>query len=93
MTTVELYLTTVTDAQRAEYARIRAIVLDFAPDADEGISYNLPGFKVNGKPLIWVGSFKKHMSIFPGTIKFTPDKPLSDDTIREILVNRLAEIT
>lgn len=93
MSTVEQYLKIVTDAQRAEYERIRAIVLDFAPGADEVISYNMPGFKLDGKPLIWVGAFKKHMSIFPGTIKFTPEKPLSDDTIKDILVNRLAEIS
>lgn len=93
MSTVEQYLESVTDAQRLEYRRIRGIVLEFAPDADELISYNMPGFKINGKPLIWVGSFKKHMSIFPGTIKFTPEKPLSDDAIKEILTNRLTEIS
>jgi uncharacterized protein YdhG (YjbR/CyaY superfamily) len=93
MSTVEQYLTTITDAQRLEYERIRGIVLDVAPGADEVISYNMPGFKINGKPLIWVGAFKRHMSIFPGTIKFTPEKSLSDDTIREILSQRLAEIS
>ena len=91
--TVEDYLQSLAPEVRSAVEDVRAAIHQAAPGADEVISYNMPVFKLDGKPLIWVGAFKKHMNIFPGTIKFTPEKPLSDGTIKEILVNRLAEIS
>lgn len=85
MATVEEYLAKVGPAQRAEYERIRDIVLRTVPEAEETISYDMPVFKYHNKGLLWVGVFKNHMSLFPGTIKFTPDKPLPEATITDLL--------
>ena len=71
MDEIEHYLSNVTPGQRAEFARIRGLVLEAAPGAEEIFSYRMPGFALGGKTLIWVGAFKRHMSIFPGTIRFT----------------------
>jgi uncharacterized protein YdhG (YjbR/CyaY superfamily) len=89
---IEHYLSNVTPGQRAEFGRLRGLVLEAAPDAEEIFSYRMPGFALGGKPLIWVGAFKRHMSIFPGTIRFTDADPLPDERVREILHERLAEI-
>ena len=92
MDEIEHYLSNVTPGQRAEFARIRALVEEAVPDVEEVFSYRMPGFAVGGKTLIWVGAFKRHMSIFPGTIRFTEADPLPDERVREILRERLAEI-
>ena len=67
------------DAQRREYfasqplpvrkrlKAIRDIVRALAPDAEEVFSYRIPGFKLNGKPLVWYAAFKQHTSLFPMT--------------------------
>jgi uncharacterized protein YdhG (YjbR/CyaY superfamily) len=65
MTTVSDYLNNITPDQRKEYERLRTIVKGIAPNAVETISYGMPTFKVNGKPLIYFGAFKHHMSLFP----------------------------
>jgi uncharacterized protein YdhG (YjbR/CyaY superfamily) len=92
MDEIEHYLSNITPGQRAEFGRLRGLVLEAAPGAEEIFSYRMPGFSLGGKPLIWVGAFKRHMSIFPGTIRFTDADPLPDERVREILRERLAEI-
>jgi uncharacterized protein YdhG (YjbR/CyaY superfamily) len=89
MATVEEYLANVGTAQRAEYERIRGIVRATVPDVEEGISYHMPVFKYRDKAVLWVGVFKNHMSLFPGTIKFTPDKPLPEETIVELVLKQV----
>lgn len=66
MSTVAEYLENVTPPQKAEYERIRKIVKQAAPEAEEVISYGIPTFKYKGKYLIYFGAFKNHMSVFPG---------------------------
>jgi uncharacterized protein YdhG (YjbR/CyaY superfamily) len=90
MDEIDHYLSNVTAGQRAEFARIRRIVHATVPDVEEVFSYRMPGFRANGRPLIWVGAFKHHMSIFPGTIRFTDAEPLPDERIEEILRENLA---
>ena len=42
---------------------IRAAV----PGADEGFTYRIPGFRVNGRPLVWYAGWKEHCSMYPIT--------------------------
>jgi uncharacterized protein YdhG (YjbR/CyaY superfamily) len=93
MLTIEEYLALLTPGQLAQFERVRRAVRDVVPDADLSISYGMPTFKLKGQRLIYFGAFKKHMTIFPGTIKFTEKAPLSDDRLREIVLDRLIEIS
>lgn len=64
---IDEYLAQVaSDDARASLAKIRAIIHDEVPGAEEGISYNMPGFSLNG-PFIWFAAFKNHYSLFAGT--------------------------
>jgi uncharacterized protein YdhG (YjbR/CyaY superfamily) len=64
---VDKYLQEVEPQQRAELERIRKLVKQLAPEAQESISYGMPTFKLNKKPLIHFAAFKNHMSIFPAS--------------------------
>lgn len=67
MTEVDEYLKTVTPEQKAEFERIRKIVKSAVPEAEESISYGIPAFKHDNKPLLYFGAFKNHMSLFPAS--------------------------
>lgn len=74
MSEVDEYLKKVDPAQRKELERIRKIVKKIAPDAEEVISYRVPTFKYNKKPLLYYAAFKNHMSLFPGAPLRLKDK-------------------
>jgi uncharacterized protein YdhG (YjbR/CyaY superfamily) len=42
----------------------KAVVLEF-PAAEECISYGMPAFRVEGKPVVWYAAWKKHSSLYP----------------------------
>ena len=45
---VDLYLADVSEQARSALERLRDIVRELAPDAQECISYQIPSFKLNG---------------------------------------------
>jgi len=64
-----------TPPQQAEFERIKKLVLDVVPDAEQVVSYGMPTFKYRRKIILHVGAFTDHMSLFPGGIveKFAED--------------------
>jgi len=44
--------------------RIRAIIFDTYPEADEGFAYQMPSYKCLGKPLVYFAAFKKHIGVY-----------------------------
>ena len=107
------YLAELPEAQKAALQRVRTLVGDLAPDAEEGTSYGVPAFIYSGRPLLGFGAAKKHLSIFPfspaaieavkdrlegfdvakGTIRFSPDNPVPDDVLADVVRARMQEIT
>jgi uncharacterized protein YdhG (YjbR/CyaY superfamily) len=51
---------------RAALQKLRKAITAAAPNAKQSISYGMPAFKVDGRPLIWFAAFKEHCSLFPG---------------------------
>ena len=64
-TTVDEYLATLDDEQRATVERLRATVRSAVPDAEDAFSYGMPGFEMGGRPLVWVAAWKRHYSVYP----------------------------
>lgn len=46
-------------------ARLRQTILDILPEAEQGISYGLPAFKIRGKTIAGFAAFKHHLSYLP----------------------------
>ena len=43
---------------------IRKTIQKNAPNADESISYGMPAYKLNGKPLVYFSAFKSHIGFY-----------------------------
>ena len=54
-----------TPPEQQEFERIKKLVLQVVPDAEQVVSYGMPTFKYKGKVVLHVGAFINHMSIFP----------------------------
>jgi uncharacterized protein YdhG (YjbR/CyaY superfamily) len=64
---VDEYISTKPEAVQETLERVRAILRKALPKADEGISYQIPAYKLNGKTAVFFAGWKKHFSIYPAT--------------------------
>ena len=65
--TVEEYLADQPKDVRETLESVRRSVLAVVPDATERIGYGMPGFYVDGHPLVYYSAFKEHCSLFPAS--------------------------
>lgn len=97
MTVIDEYFEKINYKERAELERIRRIVKTTVPEAEEVVSYGIPGFNYNGKYLIGFHIFKNHMSLFPTAKPINALKSklnnfkLSKGTIQFTLDNTISE--
>jgi len=59
------YLAGVTEPDRDALERVRRMVKELVPQAEEGKSYGMPALKYNKRPLVGFVAAKKHLSLFP----------------------------
>lgn len=64
---VQSYMTSLSPDSRRLLKQVRETIRAAAPDAVEHFSYGIPGFRLDGKPLLWYAAFKDHMSLYPMT--------------------------
>ena len=62
---IDEYLRALEEPKRATLARLRETILDIVPDAEQGIAYGAPAFKVRGKTIAGFAAFKNHLSYLP----------------------------
>jgi len=63
---VNAYLASLPHHVRAGLVKLRKAIAAALPGAELGISYGIPAFKLDGRPLVWFAAFKQHSSFFPG---------------------------
>jgi uncharacterized protein YdhG (YjbR/CyaY superfamily) len=66
MTIVTDYLDRLSDAEKPVLNRLRELVYEIVPDAEDAFSYGIPTYRYKGKYMIAFASNKKFMSIYPG---------------------------
>lgn len=76
MSVIDDYLSSHSGPEKAELEKIRSIVNETVPEAEEVITYSMPGFKYKGKYLIAFSIFRDHLGLFPtsGPIETLKDK-------------------
>jgi uncharacterized protein YdhG (YjbR/CyaY superfamily) len=63
---VNEYLAALSPESRKGLQKLRKIIAAAAPKAEQGFSYGIPAFRLDGRPLVWFAAFKAHCSFFPG---------------------------
>src|SRR5689334_14412402 len=57
---VDEYIAAQSEAVRPKLEQMRAAIRNAVPEAVEGIGYRMPGYKLNGKPMLYFAGFKEH---------------------------------
>ena len=109
---IDEYLTRVDEPFRSSLEELRHLILHVVPHAEQGISYQVPAFRVEGAVVAGFAAFKKHLSYLPfsgsvlhtlrreikgydhtkSSLHFTPDDPLPDVLVEQLVKCRLEEI-
>ena len=63
--TIDEYLAALTEDKRTALEKLRRAIRVSAPKAEECISYSIPAYRQNGKPLVAFGATANHCSFFP----------------------------
>ena len=64
---VDEYLATLPEHTQEVLQRVRGIIRKALPDAEETISYQIPGIKQRGASVLAFAGWKQHYSIYPAT--------------------------
>ena len=70
---IDEYLDRLDEPKRSTLRRLRHDILAVIPDAEECISYAVPGFKVAGKTVAGFAAFKNHLSYLPHSGSVFPE--------------------
>src|SRR2546425_7121754 len=62
--TIDEYIETFPKDVQSILEKMRQTIRRAAPEAEEAISYQIPGFKLNGN-LVWFAAFKNHIGFYP----------------------------
>ena len=62
---VEAYFESLSAEPRAALQKLRETIAAAAPEAEEGVTYGMPGFLLGGRGFVAYMAFKEHYSFFP----------------------------
>ncbi len=62
---IDEYIAGFPDEVQETLSEIRRTIKEAVPGAAEAISYQIPAFKLYGKPLIYFAAYRKHIAIYP----------------------------
>jgi uncharacterized protein YdhG (YjbR/CyaY superfamily) len=68
---VAAYIAAHPAAVQAVLQTVRAAIQQALPRAQEGISYQMPTYRVDGRAVIYFAAWKKHYALYPATVALT----------------------
>jgi uncharacterized protein YdhG (YjbR/CyaY superfamily) len=85
---VDDYLAALDEPKRSTLDALRKTIMEIVPGAEQGISYGVPAFKVQGKAVAGFAAFKNHLTYVPhsGSVLATlPDNTAPYETSKGAL--------
>lgn len=64
METVDSYIASFPAKIQEILTKIRTIIKENAPGAEEGFAYKMPSYKLNKKPLVYFAAFENHIGFY-----------------------------
>jgi len=64
-TAVDDYLALINSEKLPLLQQLRNVIRSSVPEAEEGIFWNMPGYRWNG-PLVYYAAYKNHVGFYPG---------------------------
>jgi len=61
---VTAYIESFPEETRILLNQFRKLLFTLAPDAEEKISYGMPGYYLKGKPLVYFAAYKNHIGFY-----------------------------
>ena len=84
MATVDEYVAALPEDVQPVMEDLRRSIRAVVPDVGETISYGMPTFTMDGRPLVHVAAWKKHIGLYP-----LP--PMEEDLARDVAPYRGAK--
>lgn len=63
--TVDKYIDSFPENVKEVLMELRRRIKKLSPEAIETMSYGMPGYKLNGKPLVYFAGWKEHVGFYP----------------------------
>ena len=68
-TTIAEYIADFPRPVQLVLKRVRSSIRKALPQGDESISYGIPTYKLNGRPVIYFAGLRQHYSIYPANAR------------------------
>ena len=62
---ITTYLDALDDQKRMTLQTLRETIVEVIPEAEQGLSYGVPAFRLQGKVVAGFAAFKNHLSYLP----------------------------
>jgi len=83
---VDCYIAAQPEAAQRALELVRSTIRRVLPDAGEGISYQMPAYKLRAETIIYFAGWKRHYSLYPISPRLVEE--LKDDLARYQLNGR-----
>jgi uncharacterized protein YdhG (YjbR/CyaY superfamily) len=70
---IDDYLAELDEPKRSTLEAVRQTILRIAPEAEQGISYGMPAFRMHGKVIAGFAAFKNHLAYVPHSGSVFPE--------------------
>jgi uncharacterized protein YdhG (YjbR/CyaY superfamily) len=62
---VDQYIATFTEDTQRVLQQLRGTIRKALPGAQEAMSYNMPAYRLDERPVVWFAGWKKYFSVYP----------------------------